>query len=417
MNRQKKKLMILGAGVYQVPLIQQARRMGIETLVVSVPGNYPGFAFGDKICYEDTRDYEKILEIARAENIDGIVTTGTDVAVVTIGKVCDALGLPGLSFEAGKVATDKMLMKQNYEKHGVRTARYRRISLEEDSKENGAAEGNKDFQIIKRLEQELAGLQFPLIFKAVDTSGSRGIVKAENSSKFAEAYRRVRENTRKDYFIVEEFLEGEEFGAQSFVSQGKIQFILPHGDYVFQGDTGVPIGHWAPYELEQSVIEDAKEQLQKAVIAMGLDNCALNADFILSGGKPYMLEIGGRAGATCLAELVSLYYGYNYYEKIIQAALGLSVDFASQEANPNVGMLLRSEKTGSIRKIVNKNDREDKQIVEIQFDYQAGDQVQAFRVGPHRIGHVVVKADTLEEARAKMKEALGKIVIEVEEEH
>lgn len=417
MNRQKKKLMILGAGVYQVPLIQQARRMGIETLVVSVPGNYPGFAFGDKICYENTRDYEKILEIARAENIDGIVTTGTDVAVVTIGKVCDALGLPGLSFEAGKVATDKMLMKQNYEKHGVRTARYRRISLEEDSKENGAAEGNKDFQIIKRLEQELAGLQLPLIFKAVDTSGSRGIVKAENSSKFAEAYQRVRENTRKDYFIVEEFLEGEEFGAQSFVSQGKIQFILPHGDYVFQGDTGVPIGHWAPYELEQSVIEDAKEQLQKAVIAMGLDNCALNADFILSGGKPYVLEIGGRAGATCLAELVSLYYGYNYYEKIIQAALGLPVDFASQEANPNVGMLLRSEKTGSIRKIVNKNDREDKQIVEIQFDYQAGDQVQAFRVGPHRIGHVVVKADTLEEARAKMKEALGKIEIEVEEEH
>ncbi len=385
--------------------------------MVSVPGNYPGFAFGDKICYEDTRDYEKILEIARAENIDGIVTTGTDVAVVTIGKVCDALGLPGLSFEAGKVATDKMLMKQNYEKHGVRTARYRRISLEEDSKENGAAEGNKDFQIIKRLEQELAGLEFPLIFKAVDTSGSRGIVKAENSSKFAEAYRRVRENTRKDYFIVEEFLEGEEFGAQSFVSQGKIQFILPHGDYVFQGDTGVPIGHWAPYELEQSVIEDAKEQLQKAVIAMGLDNCALNADFILSGGKPYVLEIGGRAGATCLAELVSLYYGYNYYEKIIQAALGLPVDFASQEANPNVGMLLRSEKTGSIRKIVNKNDREDKQIVEIQFDYQAGDQVQAFRVGPHRIGHVVVKADTLEEARAKMEEALGKIEIEVEEEH
>ena len=385
--------------------------------MVSVPGNYPGFAFGDKICYENTRDYEKILEIARAENIDGIVTTGTDVAVVTIGKVCDALGLPGLSFEAGKVATDKMLMKQNYEKHGVRTARYRRISLEEDSKENGAAEGNKDFQIIKRLEQELAGLEFPLIFKAVDTSGSRGIVKAENSSKFAEAYRRVRENTRKDYFIVEEFLEGEEFGAQSFVSQGKIQFILPHGDYVFQGDTGVPIGHWAPYELEQSVIEDAKEQLQKAVIAMGLDNCALNADFILSGGKPYVLEIGGRAGATCLAELVSLYYGYNYYEKIIQAALGLPVDFASQEANPNVGMLLRSEKTGSIRKIVNKNDREDKQIVEIQFDYQAGEQVQAFRVGPHRIGHVVVKADTLEEARAKMEEALGKIEIEVEEEH
>lgn len=385
--------------------------------MVSVPGNYPGFAFGDKIYYEDTRDYEKILEIARNEQIDGIVTTGTDVAVVTIGKVCDALGLSGLSFEAGKTATDKMLMKQKYEEYGVRTARYRRISLmgaEKEKQQDSHSRfenQDKDSKFIEYLEKELEGLQFPLIFKAVDTSGSRGIVKAEDSSKFVEAYRAVRENTRKDYFIVEEFLEGEEFGAQSFVCRGEVQFILPHGDYVFQGDTGVPIGHWAPYELEQSVIEDAKEQLQKAVKAMGLDNCALNADFILSGGKPYVLEIGGRAGATCLTELVSLYYGYNYYEKIIQAALGLPVDFASEKACPNVGMLLRSENTGVIQEIVNRNDREDKQIVEIQFDYQVGDEVQAFRVGPHRIGHVVVQADTLEEAKHKMEEALGNIEV------
>ncbi len=387
--------------------------------MVSVPGNYPGFAFGDKIYFEDTRDYEKILEIARNEQIDGIVTTGTDVAVVTIGKVCDALGLSGLSFEAGKTATDKMLMKQKYEEYGVRTARYRRISLmgaEKEKQQDSHSRfenQDKDSKFIEYLEKELEGLQFPLIFKAVDTSGSRGIVKAEDSSKFVEAYRAVRENTRKDYFIVEEFLEGEEFGAQSFVCRGEVQFILPHGDYVFQGDTGVPIGHWAPYELEQSVIEDAKEQLQKAVKAMGLDNCALNADFILSGGKPYVLEIGGRAGATCLTELVSLYYGYNYYEKIIQAALGLPVDFASEKACPNVGMLLRSENTGVIQEIVNRNDREDKQIVEIQFDYQVGDEVQAFRVGPHRIGHVVAQADTLEEAKHKMEEALGNIEVRV----
>ena len=39
---------------------------------------------------------------------------------------------------------------------------------------------------------------------------------------------------------------GEEFGAQAFVLDGEVQFILPHGDYVFQGDTGVPIGHLPP---------------------------------------------------------------------------------------------------------------------------------------------------------------------------
>lgn len=392
-----KKLMILGAGIYQVPLIKQAKKMGIETIVISVAGKYPGFEYADKVYYEDTRDYTRVFEIAKNEKIDGIVTTGTDVAVVTIGKVCDELGLSGLSFEAGKIATDKMLMKMRYEECGVRTAKFRKVHFTYDD-----------------LRQKAEGLRYPLIFKAVDTSGSRGIIKVRAQEEFEEAVQIVQANTRKDYFIIEEFLEGEEFGAQAFIYQGKVQFILPHGDYVFQGDTGVPVGHWAPYELDTTIIDDAKIQLQKAAEAMKLDNCAMNADFILADGKTYVLEVGGRAGATCLVELVSLYYGYNYYEKIIQAALGEKVDFSSQEANPNVGMLLRSEKDGVIKKIVNRNDKEDSAIEEIQYDYAVGDSVSAFRVGPHRIGHVVVKGDTVENAKAKMEDVLDKIEIVIE---
>ena len=103
--------------------------MGLYTIVVSIPGKYPGFAYADKNVYEDTKDFEKVLEVAKRENIDGIVTAGTDVAEVTIGKACDNLGLKGLSYEASQIATDKNLMKKQYEKHGVRSAKYRQISL------------------------------------------------------------------------------------------------------------------------------------------------------------------------------------------------------------------------------------------------------------------------------------------------
>ena len=51
-----KKIMILGAGIYQVPLIETAKRMGLYTIVVSIPGNYPGFALADKVYYENTVD-------------------------------------------------------------------------------------------------------------------------------------------------------------------------------------------------------------------------------------------------------------------------------------------------------------------------------------------------------------------------
>ena len=45
------KIMILGAGIYQVPLIETAKKMGLYTIVVSIPGNYPGFALADKVYY------------------------------------------------------------------------------------------------------------------------------------------------------------------------------------------------------------------------------------------------------------------------------------------------------------------------------------------------------------------------------
>lgn len=391
-----KKIMILGAGIYQVPLIKTAKRLGIYSIVVSIPGNYPGFELADKIYYENTTDYDKILEIAGKEQIDGIVTAGTDVAVITIGKVCDELKLCGLSFEAAKVAANKLLMKSKYEEHGVRTAKFREIPLD-------AAD----------VAERVAELSFPLIFKSVDSSGSRGIVKVDSKADFDAAIQNVRENTRSDYYIVEEFIEGEEFGAQAFVYRGEVTFILPHGDYVFKGDTGVPIGHFAPYELESSVIEDARQQLTAAIHAMGLDNCAINADFILKDGKTYVLEIGGRSGATCLAELVSIYYGFDYYEKILRCALGEDTVFdCNSHAVPNASMLLMSEKDGVIEEQTDRNPKHP-DIYDIQFDHKPGDSVHKFHVGPHRIGHVITKGDTLKQAVDTLYEALKNVEIKV----
>ena len=80
---------------------------------------------------------------------------------------------------------------------------------------------------------------------------------------------------------------------------------------------------------------------------------------------------------------------------------------------PNASMLLRSEKDGVIRSIENENEP-DEDIYEIQFDYGVGDTVKKFHVGPHRIGHVVTKGETLDEAVEKLNQALDKIKITVE---
>jgi len=388
------KLMILGAGISQLPLIQAAKEMGLVVIVVSRPGNYPGFTLADHIYYEDTTDTDKIVEIAQLEQIDGICTTGTDVAVKSVGKVVDAMGLSGLSYESAQRSSNKWQMKQAFQEHAVRTARFIRA----ESKE----EAYHAYHVLNE----------PVIFKAVDSGASKGIVKVEDISQVDYAFEEVTKATKLDFFIVEEFVEGIEFGAQAFVYNNKLQFVLPHGDFMFYGDAGVPIGHYVPYELNDAVIEDIHLQLERSIAALGMNNCAINADFILKDNEVYVLEIGGRAGATCLPELVSTYYGYNYYEQIIRAALHRSPNFAGNHAEPCACELLIHDQEGVVAKLEDYNSSHE-DIIQLSFDYVVGDRIRKFRVGTDRIGQIVVKGRTLEQALKLLQAVKRNINVEL----
>ena len=167
-----KKILILGAGVYQVPLIQKAREMGLYTIVASIPGNYPGFQYADRVVYENTVDAQAILKLAKEEQIDGICTTGTDVAMITVGTVCDALGLSGVSLEGAIAATDKAVAKEKYRAFGVNTAAFRYVPIEES------------LQAVEAICEEIG---YPVIVKAVDSSGSRGITRVNDASGIEQA--------------------------------------------------------------------------------------------------------------------------------------------------------------------------------------------------------------------------------------
>jgi formate-dependent phosphoribosylglycinamide formyltransferase (GAR transformylase) len=394
------KVMVLGAGIYQVPLIKKVKEMGKYCIVVSIPGNYPGFQYADKVYCENIVNSEEILKIAKKENIDGICLTGTDVGVVTLGYVCSKLGLCGPSAKAGRTASNKLLMKNAFVQYGVNTANFQYVNVQEQN-----------------LKDICDKIGYPVIFKAIDSSGSRGIIKVESPDKIEEAKKIVLAVTKSDKYIIEEYLEGMEFGAQAFVQDGKIKFVLPHGDYVFKGNTGVPVGHYVPYDISENLNEAVKVETMKAIQSIGLDNCAINADFMLCNDKVYVLEIGARAGATCLVELVSIFYGYDYYEKIIRASLGEKVDFSpvNEKRVPNASKLILAEKSGIIINMINENEKSP-DVFDVSFDYKIGDHVNKFRIGPDRIGQVIVKRESLDACFDLLNEVMEKVHVEVKED-
>lgn len=389
-----KKLMILGATMTQVPLVRTAKAMGYYTIVGSIDGNYPAFAEADEKCVVDITKPEDVLKKAQELKIDGIATCCMDTPVRAIGYVCEKMGLCGLKESSAIMCNDKYLMKERFEKNGVNTARFKVIRSEQD------------------LENAAAVLDFPLVIKAVDLMASRGIFIVNDLEEARSRYHEILGMTRQDHCIIEEFIKGEEFGAQAFVYNGEVLFVLPHGDFDYKKVMTVPVGHYAPLDQPDDVIAAAVKEATASICALELDNCAVNIDMIYRDGKVYMLELTGRAGATNLPELVSIYYGVDYYKMIVMMAMGEDPREEFNKRNSavtaNASHFLFVEQDGDIRSIVNDNKQSD-DIAMLRIDVKEGDHVRAFVDGKDRLGEAVVKGNSTEYCKKRIFEVINNV--------
>lgn len=394
-----RKLLVLGASYSQKELIRSAKKMGVKTIVASLPGGV-ALSEADEVQYVDITNPSAVLRVAQENQVNGIATCCMDTGIISLGHVCEKMELPGLSEASGIMSKNKALMKEAFEKHGVNTARFRRVS---------------DFN---NLEKALNELQLPLIIKAIDLQGGRGIYVCRTNGEVRESFRKVMEDSKESFCIIEEFIEGYEFGAASFVYNGGILYVLPHNDELYTtNNSSVPIGHSMPFAGDNTLISKIFEQTLLAIKATGLNNCAVNVDLIAKGDEVYVIELTGRLGATCLPELISTYYGIDIFQMIIATALGDDPTkiFSRRRPTPQPCMarVLYSEQSGVVKSISNNN-KDHAGVVDISYNVSPGSSVNKFTVGGDRIGQVVVKGNDLNECRKLIDEVISNIVIELE---
>lgn len=390
----KKNILILGAGVTQIPLIDMAKKMGYHVIVASIPGDYPGFSHADEVCYIDTTDEDGIFKLAVKKKIVGLCTTGTDVAVRSIGYVNSKLGLSGITYEASQLVTDKAKMKAALVSGGVRTAEFRRVFTVEEA----------------RIAANEIG--YPVMFKCTDQAASKGITKVNSAVEAEKAYAYAIERSKNPYIVVEKYIEGYEIGLDGYVSDESEEFI-PHDKLTkSNGVTDIPIGHSLPYLCPDELYKDILEQAKLSCKALSLNYCFINMDLMISNGKCYVIEIGGRTGATCIPDLLSLYCGYNYYEKIIENAVGKTPNMVYEPQCACVAELLLSSKAGILLN-ANADACNEMKGVSCVLDKKIGDPINAFHVGTDRFGHLITWGSSLTKAKDLILDAKNTLDIQV----
>ncbi|MFK1670467.1 hypothetical protein ACIXAX_21845, partial [Bacteroides fragilis] len=103
-----KKVLILGAGEMQIPIIVKTRQMGALAIVADMDSNAPGFEFSDEQLIISTLDIEKLMEYAEKDNLDGVLTT-SDYPVNVVASISKKLHLTAMSEDVAKICTNKYL--------------------------------------------------------------------------------------------------------------------------------------------------------------------------------------------------------------------------------------------------------------------------------------------------------------------
>ena len=130
-----KSILILGAGIMQLPAIKLARREGWRVYVADRDPQAPGCSLADRFLAVDLKDREGMAaaaaDLKEKSGLDGVFTAGTDFSL-TVAWVAKRLRLPGISPEAALRASNKGLMRQAFQHSGVPIPKFRELKGGED---------------------------------------------------------------------------------------------------------------------------------------------------------------------------------------------------------------------------------------------------------------------------------------------
>ena len=266
-----KKLAIIGASYLQEPLIEKANQMGLETHVFAWAAGDVGEKSADYFYPISIIEKDEILKKCREIGIDGICSIASDLAAITVNYVASEMGLVGNSKECAEISTNKHLMRMAFEKNG------------DPSPKSILADSIEDLKGIT--------LEYPVIVKPTDRSGSRGITKLSNAEGLADAIETAKKQGFEKKALVEEFAEGQEYSVECISFHGQHHFLAMTHKFT----TGAP-----HFELK-----------------------------IDQNGNIKLIEIGGRMGGDCIgSDLVQLSTGVDFVKAVINVALGEKPDLS-----------------------------------------------------------------------------------------
>lgn len=391
-----KRLMVLGAGILQVPVIKKAREMGVFVIAADDDPEAVGLKYADKcIVGKHLFNLEAMLAVARSEEIDGVIHPCSEVAMNTMGYINEKMGLPGIDLQTSLRATNKEKMRRAFER--------------------GGAPSPKSFGAVSFDSAVLAARQIEgaIIVKPSRNSGSRGITKLStgySESEFSVAVDRAISESRDRSAMIEQFVDGPEFSVEIIVWNKEVHVLQVTDKKTTEAPYFVELGHSQPSMFPTETVESVKRAAIMGVIALQVNNCACHAEVKVQNGQAYIMEIGARLGGDFIStELTHLSTGIDMVAAAINVALGEKPNLEPIAKPQGVAIRYFTPQPGKLVAIENEEALKDTQVYDAEIYHKVGDMIPVVKSSLDRTGHVIVTAPTVFEAINKAEKIINEV--------
>ena len=208
--------MLLPTTTYRATaFVEAARQIGVELTVASEQRSTLEAENPAGLLTLDFKNPERAADhvhaFARTYPIHGVVGVDDDTAIVA-AWIAERLKLKGNSTHAAEAARDKHRQRLALADAGVPIPRFELHLVAEDPTAIAAS------------------TRYPCVLKPLRLSGSRGVIRANNTGEFIAAFQRLKRfllaegyKEQETHFLVEDFIPGFEVALEGILTHGQLK--------------------------------------------------------------------------------------------------------------------------------------------------------------------------------------------------
>ena len=344
---------------------------------------------------------ETILEFNDTHPLTAIIGVDDDTTLLAT-TASEVLGLPHNPVASARATRNKYLLRQTLAQNGVSVPAYQRFSIYDDPTETQ--------------------IGFPCIIKPLSLSASRGVIRANTSAEFIDAFQRTTKllhalrstdeiNSSQEhpsqYLLVEDYIPGIEVALEGILLDGELKTltIFDKPDPL-EGPFFEETLYITPSRLSTDIQAALHRATAEAADALGLRHGPVHAELRYNDTGAHLIEIAARTIGGLCARTLRFGTGISLEELVIRHAIGEPVETFQREQQAAGVMMIPVPKAGILGEVRGKTAayRVDG-IVEVNITIPIGGEVVPLPEGARYLGFIFARAETPEAVETALREA------------